>query len=126
MRLIDADALYDTISDHVTTVSVCPTVDWARGKAAMKEICLEDIKNAPTVSGWISVSDRLPSEGDYRECHETWDGAVIWTNGYDIGLGCYHNFTRNWADIYDGYIDDVTHWMPLPEPPKEDEDDAGK
>ena len=93
-----------------------------RRKAAMKEICLEDIQNAPTVGGWISVKDRLPDEEDYRSCHENWDGCVIWTNGSDIGLGWYYTSTGNWADIYDCGIDDVTHWMPLPEPPKEDND----
>lgn len=121
MRLIDADALYETISDHVTTVSVCPTVDWARGKSQMQKICLEDIANAPTVYRWVSVKDRLPGEEDYRQCHENWDGAVIWTNGSDIGLGWYYTSTGNWSDIYDCKIDDVTHWMPIPEPPKEDD-----
>ena len=48
-RMIDGDALYETVSEHVTTVSVCPTAEWARGKTAMKEIGLEDIKNASTV-----------------------------------------------------------------------------
>ena len=49
MRLIDADALIEIIGDHVTTVSVCPTVEWARGKTQMKQIVLEDIENAPTI-----------------------------------------------------------------------------
>ena len=74
IRLIDADALYETISDHVTTVSVCPTVDWARGKAEMKEICLEDIQNAPTIERrgrWIKMTGMMPPEyhGHY-ECSE--------------------------------------------------------
>ena len=49
MRTIDADALREVIGDHVTSVSVCPTVDWARGKRQMQEIALEDIENAPNI-----------------------------------------------------------------------------
>lgn len=55
-RMIDGDALYETVSEHVTTVSVCPTAEWARGKTAMKEICLEDIKNASTYKGYITCT----------------------------------------------------------------------
>lgn len=126
MRLIDGDELYETISDHVTTVSVCPTVDWAMGKTQFKKICLEDIKNAPTVGGWISVKNRLPGEdgsylvyctsycnvADFSICLENVDDYDFegknrpgWFN-YDGEYGYYE-------------ITGVTHWMPLPEPPKE-------
>ena len=59
-RLIDADALLETVEDHVTTVSCCPTVDWSMGKTQMKKQVIEDIRNAQTISVWISVKDRLP------------------------------------------------------------------
>lgn len=53
-------------------------------------------------SGWISVKDRLP-END--------EPVVYWsTKLEDLGITCKPDF----------YIDGVTHWMPLPEPPKED------
>lgn len=90
-----------------------------------REFIKQWLPDVPAVDGWISVKDRLPGEEDYRQCHENWDGAVIWTNGSDIGLGWYYTSTGNWADIYDCNIDDVTHWMTLPEPPKED-NDAGQ
>lgn len=75
-RMIDAEALYEAVSDHVTTVSVCPTADWARGKAAMKEICLEDIQNAPTVDaapvrhGHIDIKVINPYDGEDCYCSE--------------------------------------------------------
>lgn len=55
---------------------------------------------------WISVKDRLPEhEDDYLVCFD--DGFIAITfykkNGWEL-----------WADS-----GDVTHWMPLPEPPKE-------
>ena len=113
-RLIDADALYETIYDHVTTVSVCPTVDWAQGKSQMKEICLEDITNAPTVGGWVSVKDRLPE--DEYEC-------LVITKGGWYYLGWFKSDIQKW--VVDGVIwcnVEVTHWIKLPEPPKEDND----
>lgn len=110
-RMIDGDALLEKMKHRREYV----------GRPS-DPVCL--VEDAPTVGGWVSVRDRLPGEEDYRQCHENWDGAVIWTNGSDIGLGWYYTSTGNWADIYDCNIDDVTHWMPLPEPPKEDNDEA--
>ena len=64
---------------------------------------------------WISVKERLPDE----------QGAVL---GYCIG-GKHKQLS--WMDIYywtgekfghpnPHENDEVTHWMPLPEPPKEE------
>lgn len=52
MRTIDADRLRETIEDHVTTVSVCPTADWSKGATQFKKQCLEDIDAASTVGGY--------------------------------------------------------------------------
>ena len=53
---------------------------------------------------WISVKDRLPDES----------GLVI---GYDIvwGVGCFYYHT----DMQTSTWQQITHWMPLPQPPKE-------
>jgi hypothetical protein len=69
-----------------------------------------DMSKMMDVNGWISVKDRLP------ECGENYlvlkdDGispyqlAIVW-------------FDRTW-DVSNA--DEITHWMPLPEPPKEEE-----
>jgi hypothetical protein len=59
---------------------------------------------------WISVTERLPEKGYYVLAYE--DG--------DIMMASYND--GNWVlrDLYE-IIDDLkpTHWMPLPEPPKE-------
>jgi hypothetical protein len=62
---------------------------------------------------WISVEDKLPNGGD-----------VLVSNGDEIWLGSYR-----WHSVDDGswavYMNapfrsnSVTHWMPLPEPPKQ-------
>ena len=59
---------------------------------------------------WISVKDRLPDN----------DVPVMIYN-YDVNIGVYY---KNKFHAFDenGYpfeINYVTHWMPLPEPPKE-------
>ena len=57
---------------------------------------------------WISVEERLPEEnGKYIVC--TAKGSVYCTK-FSIGVrGSFH------TDMYTH----ITHWMPLPEPPKE-------
>ena len=65
MKLIDADKLREAVEFHVTSVSVCGTVAEARGMTQFKEICLEDIDNAPTIDAipveWLEAHD---SEGN--------------------------------------------------------------
>lgn len=61
---------------------------------------------------WISVKNRLPERRV----------QVLVTDGFDIDTG---NLSVNgWWHLDDSIscdcLDDVTHWMPLPEPPKED------
>ena len=60
---------------------------------------------------WISVEERLP-EG---ECL-----ALGWQN--EMLIGYVGRSGGGYACESDGeYLIDVTHWMPLPEPPEEDE-----
>ena len=62
---------------------------------------------------WISVEERLP-EKMYSAC-------LVYSDGY-IQVACWSHDKMGW-DVWfyvDGEYDpDVTHWMPLPEPPKE-------
>ena len=70
------------------------------------------IEDAPAVQRWIPVSERLPKvrqrilvycESKTIEMHVT---ACTYMGGY---LG-HEQFSR--------HVRNVTHWMPLPEPPK--------
>ena len=62
---------------------------------------------------WIPVGERLPNK---------WGSAIVYRKGehysmlrYTPALG-WHFYDSEWGDVT---VDDVTHWMPLPEPPKE-------
>lgn len=68
-------------------------------------------------SGWISVEDRLP-EGDSTQ--------VLMTDGEYCYISSRNNMVR-FLDCDGVFIPGksgagvrVTHWMPLPEPPKEE------
>ena len=65
------------------------------------------------VPKWISVEERLPEvDGKYIVC--TAKRSVYFTRFYAQGKGGTGTFQ---TDIYTH----ITHWMPLPEPPKEEE-----
>lgn len=102
MRLIDADALLEKMKHRREYV----------GRPS-DPVCL--VEDAPTVDGWVSVTDRLPEEnGIYLVCvalgymdFYTWSDKIWFSSAFNV--------------CDDGF---VTHWMSLPEPPKEDDDDA--
>ena len=125
MRLIDADALERVIMT-MPDEELC-------------EDCCYNVVNAidafPTLGGWISVKDRLPEE-------VPWDAkyALIWfyvekEDGKKIKpespvIGKYDPFEKTWTVV--GLVENmqsrirITHWIPLPEPPKECEKKKGE
>lgn len=73
------------------------------------------------MSEWIKTSEKLPKDGEW---------VLISTLGLDIGPVCRIDLVRFNDDIYDGKyftsiddefyrVEEIEHWMPLPEPPKE-------
>ena len=118
MRLIDADALKKewSLGDKCEE---CPQNAWKcqfEQNLTQMDIC-QMIDEAPTVSGWVSVKDRMPEPEEnviiwaktgcmkYAQYHE--DGSV---NPWYV----YEDNARAWTNV-------ISHWMPLPEPPEEDE-----
>ena len=69
------------------------------------EIAEKLIDHGVTVQEWISVKDRLPEQGEEAIC--------IAADG-DMMIGKY----TEWGWMFPCYFEDLTHWMPLPEPPK--------
>ena len=64
------------------------------------------IDNGVTVQEWIPVTERLPEE--YKAVFVCYKSGTVYIN--------YIRQGGKWNCIGD----DITHWMPLPEPPKED------
>ena len=113
------------------------------------------IEEAPAVEPvcrWISVKDRLPDRekdleswkkynvvvlrshwptSTYDICDSPYDETFVTTASYDGAQKIWH---LDWdeqlnalIDIEDSPLngDYVTHWMPFPEPPKENDNDIG-
>lgn len=74
-----------------------------------------------TVSEWISVKDKLPDgSNQHIICLINNEPIACIVHDADICLSLdlsFHWPTKKW--IKDKYYAKVTHWMPLPKPPKE-------
>ena len=76
------------------------------------EITDELISNGVTVQEWISVDDRLP---------EPWKQVLIYSLHDFCESAVYTGVPGKWRVTWNHEMldaDSVTHWMPLPEPPK--------
>ena len=73
---------------------------------------MDIIASGVTVKEWISVKDRLPEEK--VDCIVHYKHAYCDNDGYwAIGFCCYDGEKFQLGPAYK-----VTHWMPLPHPPK--------
>lgn len=72
------------------------------------ELC--DLYNEVTKLSWISVDDELPpNKGGFSDEVLTYEYA---SKRYVVAMFCYI------SNCWFGCDDTVTHWMPLPQPPK--------
>lgn len=65
---------------------------------------------------WISVEDRLP-EVWINEEDDVLVNYMIYSPDFGVDIGSYHAKAQRWVCM--GLPCSVTHWMPLPEAPKE-------
>lgn len=118
MRQIDADALKKQIEDfHCKN---CDNYNFVRCRACGIDNTISYLEEAPTVSGWISVEDRLTpelrhviDEGDEWDIS---DRVLVKVYKGDVTIGKYEKDDVNsgWTDDYGAWLT-VTHWMPIPE-----------
>ena len=70
---------------------------------------------------WISVKDKMPSEGQTVLCYR----KIIVTGWYCENYCPYEKKRKGWHCDWSGIerhtfkTYPITHWMPLPEPPNE-------
>lgn len=85
------------------------------------------IEHGVTVQEWISVDDRLPSdEQDVLVIAHGWDGRLMYVGSHKrveaqkSWLTGITNKSSEWLLWGWSYLKEqmVTHWMPLPKPPK--------
>lgn len=79
------------------------------------------VSSSETLNNWISVKDRLPKGGEWVLVDSYYVVQRIErplirlkkaTNGRITG-------TYKWKTTFGLYVEDVSFWMPLPEPPEE-------
>ena len=85
---------------------------FSKGRNAGLRAMMAAAKNPdaiPTVNmpNWISVSEKLPMEME----------TVIVTDGKEVGF-CFCVNDYGTLEFYSPWK--ITHWMPMPEPPKEE------
>ena len=68
-----------------------------------------------TPDGWISCSDRMPDDGQHVII--LCDGAFVLYAQYRDSE--FFDVVRNGEEFFETQSRNVTHWMPLPEPPQE-------
>lgn len=79
------------------------------GDMDCRDCAIHRSEKTNALTEWISTKDRLPD--DYKKV------LFITNDGkYYIGFVSY----EGWHGGLISMISNVTHWMPLPEPPKED------
>ena len=145
-RLIDADALIDALMAYTWRDEDERLIDDADEKREFIKNWMPDLPTFATdinvPNKWISVKDRLPKENTAVN--------VVWVNHNPksyyahikdkpfVATGVYYDGDWYWwSDVIEDVISEyggrvniagmidpdikVTHWMPLPEPPKESE-----
>ena len=106
-RKADSESyIFDQIADYLIAHGVTVQEECNACAIATQEVFASlqgKIAELSKVQAWISVKDRLPEK----------EGLVI---GYDVqwGVGCFYYH----SSIYPTCWEQITHWMPLPQPPK--------
>ena len=83
------------------------------GQRTLGDIADYLIANGVTVQEWISVEDELPDVGGYVVC-------IAKRNPFSRFMPMVARIEKNgWVNpMTEQYISEVTHWMPMPQPPK--------
>ena len=92
---------YECVANHFFANGVRLESEQATSDKASKVVEIDQFNK------WIPVTERFPEN----------DTAVIVATDNGIVFQCLYAYD-GW-DLWDGYTVNITHWMPLPEPPKE-------
>lgn len=112
MKLIDGDALKAKFCNHCDERDCKPdATDTVYGC-----VIADTIDNMPTIEAepvddWINVDDRLPeNDGLYIVCKTIGEHQIVFEARWQDG---------DWKSVVkNNHLDFITHWQPLPKPPK--------
>lgn len=83
---------------------------FADGLETAETILMREFERAETQSGWISVTDRFPESA---ETVLVFMDNGVWSGFHDTESWFVHGWSKNPFK--------VTHWRPMPQPPKASE-----
>lgn len=111
-RPVDAYTVIDMIDEWLDSVG---TVMEGKGLSSYGELigCIEDTPTLTQPNEWVSVKDDTPDQGE----------RVLATDGVFVGEGyinCYGKWRRPNGMLWSVFKTEVSHWMPIPAPLKED------
>ena len=113
MRLIDADELKKDLKNNYIYY----------GETQLLDDFYKALNEQPTIQAvpqWIPVSERLPEPN-------VWVLVTVEQNGnryQEIMRG--NKYIEAWTDNINNYTDEITAWMPLPEPYKAEKEIANE
>ncbi|HFN5568791.1 TPA: dATP/dGTP pyrophosphohydrolase domain-containing protein [Escherichia coli] len=88
---------------------------WPEPKDGEPRLHIKEHGNPPvTPDGWISCSERMPEDGQHVII--LCDGAFVLYAQYRDGE--FFDVVRNGEEFFETQSRNVTHWIPLPEPPQ--------
>ena len=93
-------------------IKLLKTSPTRNGYTDLGDIADHLIANGVTVQEWIPVTERLPEWGERVICT---DGYAVFEQ-YRVGLSCVYGMWDRGGSK--SPMQEVTHWMPLPQPPK--------
>ena len=129
----------EQVIEHGLSAKIITSIltEWPFHRLTKKRLSKHGIRG--TAMEWISVKDRLPEPGKIVLVHQVYswqrfeDGAAVTVGRLrptENGRVSYWEFQYYRPDFRDGTVLDngiicpgseyITHWMPLPEPPRED------
>ena len=84
------------------------------GTSNAERACLEDLYNEVVAPHWISVEDELPPK---KSEYDDLSNNVLATDGKEIYESVYNHDFEEWFTHDMWGLDNITYWMPLPQPP---------
>lgn len=97
-------------ADHLCYVMDCDDCLYVAERMCVRKLQVDHlIANGVTVQRWIPVTERLPNP---------YENVIGWTKYRERGVVSHNGKRFVWEDDEGDYAH-VTHWMPLPDAPKD-------